>query len=246
MNLEIRPLLSIITVVFNGEKYLEQTINSVISQNIFDLEYIIVDGGSTDGTVDIIKKYHDKIALWVTEPDKGIYDAMNKGVVFAKGEWILFLNAGDVFYSKETLFSIFANRHYNCSIIYGDTFLKQSKEVIRGPKVINKNYFFSNTICHQSIFFNRKLFSNVGCFDIDFKILADRIFLLKACMLKFKFEYVDELISVYDQDGYSSKNNAIYLKEQKILRMQYFSFLELVQITVGKIFKLNINYYVKK
>ena len=102
----VRPLVSVVTVVFNGEKYLEETIQSVINQTYDNVEYTLIDGGSTDGTVDIIRKYEDKIAYWISEPDNGIFDAMNKGADKATGEYIYYLNAGDVFYSRNTLFDI--------------------------------------------------------------------------------------------------------------------------------------------
>ena len=103
-----KPLISIITVVFNGEKKLEKTISSVINQTYDNLEYIVIDGSSKDGTIDIIKKYEDKINYWVSEKDSGIYEAMNKGILASKGDYINFMNAGD-FFTRKNLVSEVVN-----------------------------------------------------------------------------------------------------------------------------------------
>ena len=107
-----KPLISIITVVFNGEKYLEETIQSVINQTYSNVEYIIIDGGSSDGTLDIIKKYEERIDYWVSEKDRGIYDAMNKGIDVASGKWLNFMNGGDEFYDNKVIENIFKNCSY--------------------------------------------------------------------------------------------------------------------------------------
>ena len=101
------PLISVVTVSYNAVDTIERTILSVLNQTYSDIEYIIIDGGSTDGTVDLIKKYADKITYWVSEPDQGIYDAMNKGIDVATGEWINFMNSGDSFYRQDVLSSLF-------------------------------------------------------------------------------------------------------------------------------------------
>ena len=115
-------LISVVTVSYNAVATIEQTILSVVNQTYPHIEYIIIDGGSTDGTVDVIKKYADRIAYWVSEPDKGIYDAMNKGIKVATGEWINFMNCGDSFYSVSVLSDVFKDK--SCKendVIYGNT-----------------------------------------------------------------------------------------------------------------------------
>jgi len=106
---ELRPTFSIITVTYNAERWLERTILSVLSQSYPNIEFIIVDGASKDGTVDIIKQYEPGIASWVSEPDKGLYDAMNKGLRMATGDYVWFINAGDTLYTSDTLQSIVAS-----------------------------------------------------------------------------------------------------------------------------------------
>ena len=116
-----KPLISIITVVLNGEKQLDRTIQSVLYQTYNNIEYIIIDGGSTDRTIDIISKYKKTIDYWACEKDDGLYDAMNKGIDIATGEWINFMNAGDEFYSYSVLTNIFDNQnHQETEIIYGN------------------------------------------------------------------------------------------------------------------------------
>lgn len=112
------PKITIVTVTFNAIGCLEKTINSIIEQNYSNLEYIIIDGGSIDGTIDIIHKYETKISCWISEPDHGIYDAMNKGIHLASGEWINFMNAGDQFASSDILYKIFNNKKYQMLILF--------------------------------------------------------------------------------------------------------------------------------
>ena len=111
------PLISVVTVSYNAVTTIEKTILSVINQNYSNIEYIVIDGGSIDGTVDIIKKYADKITYWVSEPDKGIYDAMNKGIIVATGEWINFMNTGDTFYNENVFSEIFELNSYTEDVI---------------------------------------------------------------------------------------------------------------------------------
>lgn len=153
------PLVTIITVVYNGIEFLEDTIKSVILQTYENIEYIIIDGASTDGTVELIKKYENHISKWVSEPDKGIYDAMNKGIEQSSGVWSNFLNAGDSYIESDVLEKIFTSNLEDSTLIYGDIIaikengnhldvkaitLKNDNSLKRGMKV-----------CHQAIFYNK-------------------------------------------------------------------------------------------
>jgi hypothetical protein len=155
-----KPLITIITVVFNGEEFIEETILSVISQTYDNVEYIIIDGGSTDGTLEIIKKYEHAISYWFSEKDKGIYDAMNKGIDLATGEWINFLNAGDTFFQDNILFDRIVPITQSTNLIYGAVNLvsPHSSTIILQPKEFTRMNLFiwgTRVACHQAIFVNR-------------------------------------------------------------------------------------------
>jgi glycosyltransferase involved in cell wall biosynthesis len=173
------PLVTIITVVFNGEKYLEQTIQSIISQTYDNVEYIIIDGGSTDGTVDIIRKYEEVIDYWVSEPDAGISDAMNKGISLATGILINHLHAGDKFAADTTLSSVVSS--YNSESwrwCFGNQLLRShTDDTIVGcfcpPKFSQKLLHIVNTIPHPTVFSERALIEEVNGFDNNYKCAMD-------------------------------------------------------------------------
>lgn len=166
----MKPLISVVTVCFNAVKDIEKTILSVINQTYENIEYIIIDGGSTDGTVDVIKKYADRITYWVSEPDKGIYDAMNKGIRVATGEWINFMNAGDEFYSSITLSDVSFDSNYLC--IYGNALYYNDKEewsvIAKDVNSIRNN--MPNT--HQAFFIQMKIVKQ-NLFDLTYRYAAD-------------------------------------------------------------------------
>lgn len=177
MNNEIikNPKVSIITVVFNGEEFLEETIQSVIGQTYDNVEYIIIDGGSMDGTVDMIKKYEDNINYWVSEKDAGIYDAMNKGIKVFKGDYINFLNAGDSFVNNDVLTNIFIN-HEHYDLIYGAISLKDASNKFLTnvyPKKFTKfNLMFwgTGTLCHQSMFVRKNVLVD---YSLDYRLKGE-------------------------------------------------------------------------
>lgn len=161
------PLITIVTVVFNGSACLEETILSVISQTYDNVEYIIIDGGSTDGSLEIIRKYEHAISYWVSEKDKGIYDAMNKGIDLANGEWINFLNAGDTFFQDNMLFDRVFPLTQSTNLIYGavnvvspNLLSPNSSTLTLQPKEFTRMNLFiwgTRVACHQAIFVNRSI-----------------------------------------------------------------------------------------
>nr|WP_071779299.1 glycosyltransferase family 2 protein [Sulfurimonas hongkongensis] len=191
-----RPLVSIITVVYNGEEHLEETILSIINQTYEHVEYIIIDGGSTDGTLKIIKKYEDAIDYWVSKKDSGIYDAMNKGIERASGEWINFINAGDrlIFLDLHSLNSLDTT---NSCYYYNE----EQQKIKRDP--FTKIYLTHNTPCHQSIFYKR---DELIPFDISYPIVADFEQMTKMCTRNLQPVYSEHLV-YFAKAGFSYESN---------------------------------------
>lgn len=208
-----KPLISIVTVVYNGRESIENTILSVINQTYENIEYIIIDGGSKDGTQEIIKKYQDKITLWISESDKGIYDAMNKGASLSKGEWLNFMNAGDTFKNEETLENIFLNDFYQFDIIYGSVICTNKYEkLIINPKPLPsiENHMI---FCHQSSFVRTSVFMKFK-FNLQFKIAADYNLFYTLYKENFRFKEIQECISVFEADNGISSRNFYTLKKE--------------------------------
>lgn len=171
--LKNNPRVSIITVVFNGEKYIEKTIQSVLNQTYNNIEYIIVDGGSTDGTIGIIEKYAANIR-WITEPDKGIYDAMNKGISIASGDWLNFLNGDDYFFNNEVLSTVFNNDTLlpESSFVYGDSvnIAIGFQRYIKARALTKDSVRKGLGTCHQAMFVKRSI---APFYDINYKYKAE-------------------------------------------------------------------------
>lgn len=199
------PLISIITVTYNCHTILEKTILSLLNQSYTNYEYIIIDGDSHDETKNVIKKYKDKLSYYISEPDKGIYDAMNKGIKFSKGKYIYFLNAGDYLY-KNILFKI-ANELEKSkvdflygNIIFGNLNIKYDGRFSK-MKISYKN------ICQQSIFYQRNIFNKLGEFDLSYHVLADwRLNIKVFADAEIKKKYLNEIIAYYEIGGFSSQN----------------------------------------
>ena len=200
--------ISIITVIFNAAKTVEQTIKSVLSQTYENWEFIIVDGGSTDGTLDILKKYNSPKILWKSEPDKGIYDAMNKGIQKASGDWIYFLGGDDTFFDNRVLENIFLNKHYKSDFLYGDVYDKRLNRNYDGE--FNKSKLLKKNICHQGIFFKNEIFNVLGNYNIRYRLFADWEFNLRCFSNdEVRKEYVNAVVANYSEGGLSTENNDI-------------------------------------
>ncbi|MFX0124907.1 MAG: glycosyltransferase family 2 protein [Candidatus Hodarchaeota archaeon] len=192
-----KPLVSIITAVRNDEEHLERSIQSVINQSYDNIEYIIIDGASTDGTVDIIKKYEDFIDYWVSEPDRGVYDAMNKGVRCASGDWLYFLGCDDILLNNLTY--IASNFKDRDTIYYGDVYLPKLHKMYDGRFSAYK--LMVRNICHQSIFYPKRIFEKYS-YDQKYKIWADYVLNMKCHGDKdFNFVHIPNLVAIYNNES---------------------------------------------
>jgi len=215
------PLITVITAVFNGAKTLEETIQSVINQTYPNVEYIIIDGGSTDGTLNIIKNYEDYIDYWVSEKDEGIYDAMNKGIILAFGSWLGFLGSDD-FLENDSLINYYTSYCLNveCDIIYGNS------RVLFGNKVhyyrkgdhkidnIKRGFIF----LHPDSIAKIKVYKELGMYDTNFKVAADYEFFLRAYFNGYKFLKVDKIIVNFRIGGFSSNYKKRFCEKIKIYK----------------------------
>lgn len=206
------PLVSIVTVCYNASDSIEQTILSVINQSYANIEYIVIDGGSTDGTVDLIKRYIDRISIFVSEPDNGIYDAMNKAILRSTGSWINFMNAGDEFVNRsviEKLIPYFSEAKND--VVFGNTLLMRDGIYSKLQKGRIKLNAFPELV-HQSTFVRTALMKS-HLFNTKYVISADFEFLYSLYVSGNNFCYVDLEVSKYDVSGLSSNHRAELYKE---------------------------------
>jgi len=205
--------ISIITVCFNSAATIEDTIKSVVAQDCADLEYIIIDGGSVDGTLEIIGKYKDKISKVVSEPDQGIYDAMNKGIRLATGEIVGILNADDYYWNGQVLSQILIQfERENIDACYGDlVYVKRTNTniIVRYWKAgwYNKKKLENGWIIpHPTFFVKKDVYNKFGLFDLNFKIAADYELMLRFLKKNIKLSYINRPLICMREGGYSAKN----------------------------------------
>lgn len=218
----MNPKFSIITVCYNSEKTIIDTIESVLSQTYTDLEYIIIDGKSTDKTIEIIKSYKHKFIekeipfYWISEPDNGIYDAMNKGIAKAKGELIGIINSDD-WYEKNALNAIvdICNKNDNLSIYSGEmnrvNASKRAYKVNYNKKLVKKYINKKMPINHPATFVHKNVYNEIGCFDTSYQLSADYDFVFRAYKAKTRFNFTDKIIVNMRNTGITGSLKSLWI-----------------------------------
>lgn len=222
-------LISVITVNYNNHEGLERTIASVMAQTYASVEFLIIDGGSSDASPDIIKKYEEHLDYWVSEKDNGVYHAMNKGIVKAKGEYLFFLNSGDEFYGERVLEEMIQG---SADIIYGDVmYINRGKPVLhKYPGQLRASFLFYTTICHQALLVKKSCFEYTGLYDESLSIVSDWKFILLAlCRFNLSYEHRPVTVANFYLGGISSSRENIpkLIKEREdVLTKEFPMFSE--------------------
>ena len=214
---------SIITVCLNAITQISRTANSLKQQNYANFEWIVVDGGSDDGTLNVLGKYKDLISVLVSETDNGIYDAMNKGIKCAKGEYIIFLNAGDSFFDKNTLTRI--NFSTNSDLVVGNLLFIDSNTVKKSPENLDSRYMLKNTLPHQATLFHRRVFKKYGNFNASYRIAGDYEFFARMVNSgEPSYCFHPEIIAKFAGGGISSdpKYRNLRKRENHRIRWEYY------------------------
>ncbi|WP_158796533.1 glycosyltransferase family 2 protein [Pedobacter sp. L105] len=219
--------VSIITINYNNKTGLQKTINSVFEQSSTNFEFIVVDGNSTDGSKELLALHSDQFTKWVSEPDSGIYNAMNKGISLSTGDYLLFLNSGDYLAGKDVIEKVIGMIDGSYGIYYGDIIfeeLKQKKKVVF-PEQLTFNFFFAANLSHQASFIKRKLFDELFYYNEKFKIASDwEFFIYAICKQNVPYKHLPLLTTIYDGTGLSSNavNYEVMYQERRISLQKYF------------------------
>lgn len=218
------PKLTIITINYNNKEGLQKTIDSVISQTLKEFEWIIIDGGSYDGSKELIEHYAEYFSYWVSEPDRGIYHAMNKGVKKSSGEYLLFLNSGDYLFNQTVIEKTMSFFKTNIEdFIVGDVLLESGNkpEITRYTKMLSNNIIYKlsfSSLPHQSSFIKKSIFEKYGLYREDFKIASDWFLCYDSIILNnASIAYIPLTISVFNEEGISSINKKLYIEEREKL-----------------------------
>lgn len=224
--------ISLITINYNNKAGLSKTIESVLNQKYSQVEYIIIDGGSNDGSTKIIVENQDKVSYWVSEPDRGVYHAMNKGIAKATGDYVLFLNSGDYLCDENVLVDCLCKFVFDEDIIYGDLNIEQNgglKYRKKYPDKLSFSFFLNHeSLPHPATFIKRELFERVGYYNEKFRIVSDWEFWVKAIFLHAaSYKRLPVVISTFNLEGISSnpKNSQLSKMEKQVVLNRYFPHL---------------------
>ncbi len=225
----MQPRISIITVTYNAANCLEATIASILNQSYTNIEYIIIDGGSTDGTLEIIKRYASRLTYWISEPDKGLYDAMNKGIKQATGDYLWFMNAGDTIHTTDTiqqLANTLSDKTALPGVIYGETAIVDGNGTFIGmrrlkapEKLTWKDFNKGMLVCHQSFLAKKEL---APLYDLQYKLVADFDWCIQCLKKSDRNHNTHLILSNFADEGLSSKNRKASLKERYHIMCKYY------------------------
>ena len=225
---EFKPILSVITIVYNNVKDIERTMLSVINQTYAGIEYIVVDGLSTDGTLEVISRYKTRIAKLISEKDEGIYDAMNKGLAAATGDYVIFMNSGDEFYAKDTVANVFKSTP-DADIYYGETEMinKEGKSLgerrHKAPKKFTwRSFKYGMSISHQAIYIRRAITSP---YDRKYQLSADIDWILRAAKKAKTIVNVNQYVAKYLVGGMSKTRHRQSLMERFDIMKRYYGLI---------------------
>lgn len=229
--------ISIITINYNDLVGLEKTFNSVVGQSNTDFEYIVIDGGSTDGSKEFLEQNSDKLAYWISEKDSGVYNAMNKGIKSAKGDYIMFLNSRDFLIDTTIIDKVGKDLDGSTAIYYGNLIYSLNgvnTQLWSPPDTLSFTYFLSDSLPHPSSFIKRELFDTHFYYSEHFKIVSDwEFFIYCICKMNASYKHLDYVISNFDNSGMSSvKENLIKIdtEKQQVFEKHFPLFLEDIKV----------------
>lgn len=218
--------LSIITINYNDVQGLKKTVESITNQNCKDFEYIVIDGGSTDGSAEYLSIQNDKINFWISEPDHGIYNAMNKGIKKAKGSFFLFLNSGDTLVDDKEILNRIISILNDKAVYYAPIYLLRNdltQTKLDYPVKLDERFLFTNTICQQAVIYHNLSYHNLY-FDEKLKYISDWKMHFVLFKKRLDFIYLEIPFAVYDLNGMTSNGETKYSAHRERLKLQFFEF----------------------
>jgi glycosyltransferase involved in cell wall biosynthesis len=237
--MKVEPLITVVTVVYNGVCSIEETIINIIQQTYSSLEYIIIDGGSTDGTLAVIEKYRDRISVIKSEPDLGLYDAMNKAMGIASGDFLIFMNSGDTFTTPLVLSNFAEKITDRYAVYYGDAYFidKGKNSKTNYSFLANKFSIVFHNICHQTVFYPKSVYQ-FERYDMIYRLFADWEYNIRLMGKSVKFVHMNDYVACFELGGLSSKQDEIFLKNRGKIVRNYLGIIVYIYYVIKDNFRL--------